>query len=101
LLMQQSQELPTASGTLTIQEGRYKAYGQDLTIRNGEVRFAGGPVDNPALAITATRTSRPLTSMGDSVIAGIRILGTVKDPQVTLFSEPAMSETQILSYLLT
>src|SRR5262249_25892457 len=54
-LVQTPDELPTATGTVYIEEGRYRAYGQDLTIRKGEVRFTGGSLDNPALAITATR----------------------------------------------
>ena len=35
--------------------GRYKAYGQDLTIEDGRLLFAGTPLDNPRLAIVAMR----------------------------------------------
>ena len=59
----------TGSGTIIIKEGHYKAYGQDLTISDGQLRFAGGPVDNPGLAIRATRTAE------DSVVAGVQIAG--------------------------
>jgi len=97
-LTQAPDELPMATGTLVIEEGHYKAYGQDLTIRNGEVRFTGGPLDNPELAVTASRTAY---DGSDQVTAGIRIQGNLKDPDVTLYSEPAMAETQILSYILT
>ncbi|HTL06207.1 MAG TPA: translocation/assembly module TamB domain-containing protein, partial [Gemmatimonadales bacterium] len=97
-LSQEADELPKATGTMYIEEGRYKAYGQDLRIKKGEVRFTGGPIDNPELSVTATRTA---FSGAEQVTAGIRILGTLKDPEVSLFSEPAMSETQILSYILT
>ena len=90
--------LPTGTGTLRIEEGHYRAYGQDLTIRGGEVRYLGGPLDNPGLAITATRS---VQARGDTVVAGLRIGGTAKSPTVRLFSTPAMSETQTLSYLLT
>jgi autotransporter translocation and assembly factor TamB len=98
LLTQAPDELPTASGTMYIEEGRYKAYGQDLTIKKGAVRFTGGPLDNPELAVTATRTA---FDGAQQVVAGIRILGTLREPDVTLFSEPPMSETQVLSYILT
>jgi autotransporter translocation and assembly factor TamB len=98
LLTQAPDDLPMASGTMYIEEGHYKAYGQDLTIRKGEIRFTGGPIDNPELSVTATRTA---FSRADQVTAGIRILGTLHDPDVTLFSEPPMSETQVLSYILT
>jgi translocation and assembly module TamB len=89
---------PTAVGTLRIEEGEYQAYGQDLIIRNGEIRYTGGPLDNPGLSISATRSAQ---QGSDSVLAGLRITGTAKSPTVKLFSTPAMSETQVLSYLLT
>jgi translocation and assembly module TamB len=84
----------TGSGTIIIKEGHYKAYGQDLTISDGQLRFAGGPVDNPGLAIRATRTAE------DSVVAGVQIAGTLKSPQVTIFSKPAMSQDRALQYLV-
>jgi translocation and assembly module TamB len=85
---------PTGSGGIEIIEGRYKAYGQDLTIQQGHIRFAGGPVDDPSLAIKATRTAP------DSVVAGLDIGGTLKSPQVTIFSNPPMSESRALSYIV-
>ena len=36
-----------------------------------------------------------------SITAGILVRGTIKTPQVQVFSEPAMAETDALSYLLT
>ncbi len=98
LLRQAANRPPTAAGTLRIEDGRYQAYGQDLNIRNGEVRYTGGPIDNPGLSITATRSAR---QGSDTIIAGLRITGTAKSPKVNLFSVPTMSETQTLSYLLT
>jgi translocation and assembly module TamB len=92
--------MPTASGTLLIEEGFYKAYGQDLKIKDGAIRFSGGPVNNPVIALQATRVLAG-TGASDSVIAGIDIRGNLKDPQVSLFSQPPMSQTQILSYILT
>jgi translocation and assembly module TamB len=84
----------TGSGAIIIKEGHYKAYGQDLTISDGRLRFAGGPVDNPGLDIRATRTAE------DSVVAGVKIAGTLKSPQVTIFSNPPMSEGRALQYLV-
>jgi len=84
----------TGSGTIVIKTGQYKAYGQDLTISDGRIRFAGGPVDNPGLDIRATRTAQ------DSVVAGVQIGGTLKAPQVTIFSEPAMEQGRALQYLV-
>lgn len=88
-------QLTRATGQIVIIEGQYKAYGQDLAIENGEVRFAGGPVDNPTLSIRAIRYAT------DSTIAGISMAGSLKEPQVTLFSTPPMSQSQVMSYLIT
>ncbi len=94
-VMQQPKHLATASGTIVIDSGTYKAYGQDLTIQNGKVQFAGGAINNPGLDIRAARTAE------DSVVAGLDIKGTLKQPQVTIFSQPAMSQTEALSYIVT
>lgn len=95
VLRQAPDELPTATGSLVIEEGFYRAWGQDLTIRNGVIRFAGGPVDNPGLSMRATRT------ISDTMTVGIAIGGTLKDPNVRLFSEPPMSDSQVLAYIVT
>lgn len=84
----------TGSGAIVIKEGQYRAYGQDLAISDGVLRFAGGPVDNPGLDIRATRTAE------DSVVAGVKIQGTLKAPQVTIFSNPAMEQGRALQYLV-
>jgi autotransporter translocation and assembly factor TamB len=84
----------TGSGLIVIKEGHYKAYGQDLTISQGRVRFAGGPVNDPGLDIRATRTAE------DSVTAGLQIAGTLKNPDVTVFSTPAMSQNRALEYIV-
>ncbi|MCH7548365.1 MAG: translocation/assembly module TamB domain-containing protein, partial [Candidatus Krumholzibacteriota bacterium] len=86
----------TASGELKIVKGTYDAYGQLLTIDPGRIRYAGGPIDNPGFDI---RAFREITE--HSVIAGVLVRGTARRPQVTIFSEPAMSQNEALSYMLT
>ena len=51
-------------------------------------------MDNPALDIRATRTA------DDGTVAGLQITGTVKSPQVTIFSEPPMSQNRALHYIV-
>jgi translocation and assembly module TamB len=80
-------------------EGTYKAYGQDLTIRQGRLLFAGSPLDNPRLNIVAVREIEP--EEGDTVIAGLNISGSAQNPQLTVFSEPAMGQSDALAYLVT
>ena len=85
----------TGSGEVRIQ-GQYKAYGQDLTIKQGQILFAGTPIDNPRLNIEAVREIDE-----QDVTAGLRITGTAQAPQLTVFSDPAMGESNALAYLVT
>jgi translocation and assembly module TamB len=79
-------------GELSLADGRYRAYGQRLTIRRARLLFAG-PIDQPYLDIEAIRQV-------DDVIAGIRLSGSAEQPNTKVFSEPAMSQEQALSYLV-
>ncbi len=97
---------PTSgTGELRVVNGRYKAYGQDLTVGTwgdslsgeqdpGRIIFAGGPIDNPGLNMRAFREA------DDGTIAGLFIQGTARAPEITLFSEPAMPEADVLSYIV-
>lgn len=81
-------------GRLGILEGSYRAYGQDLEIERGFALFADSPVENPGLDVRAVRKIEEVT-------VGIRVGGTLKKPNLDLFSTPAMTETEQLSYLVT
>ncbi|MGE0797469.1 MAG: translocation/assembly module TamB domain-containing protein [Lautropia sp.] len=85
-------EQPRLTGLITIVDGSYQAYGQNLRIDKGMVRF-NGPVDNPSLDITAKRPFLP-------VEVGIAITGTALAPKIALFSTPEMSETDRLTWLV-
>lgn len=79
-------------GELSLNRGRYRAYGQRLTIRRARLLFVG-PIDQPFLDVEAIRRV-------DDVIAGLRISGSAAAPRTQIFSEPAMSQEQALSYLV-
>ncbi|WP_416340066.1 translocation/assembly module TamB domain-containing protein [Pseudomonas sp. C11] len=79
-------------GELDLVNGRYRAYGQRLTIRRARLLFAG-PIDQPFLDVEAIRRV-------DNVVAGLRLSGNAEQPSTTIFSEPAMSQEQALSYLV-
>ncbi len=79
-------------GELDLVNGRYRAYGQRLTIRRARLLFAG-PIDQPFLDVEAIRKV-------DDVVAGLRLSGNAEQPTTTIFSEPAMSQEQALSYLV-
>ncbi|MFY1019639.1 translocation/assembly module TamB domain-containing protein [Ectopseudomonas khazarica] len=79
-------------GELDLVNGRYRAYGQRLTIRRARLLFTG-PIDQPFLDVEAIRRV-------DNVVAGIRLSGSAEQPSTTVFAEPAMSQEQALSYLV-
>lgn len=83
----------TALGELRVVQGEYRIYRQDLKVERGRLIFASGPIDDPGLDMRATRRT------GD-VLAGVQARGTLKSPELTLFSEPGMSDTDTLSYLM-
>ncbi len=84
----------SATGELQIASGTYKAYGQDLTVEHGRIVFAGGPIGNPGVDLRAFRKA------DDGTTAGVNVKGTVRNPEVTLYSDPSMSQTDALAYLL-
>src|SRR5688500_14235662 len=69
------QPAPTASGELRLEEGTFRAYGQDLTIERGRLFFAGGPISNPGIDLRAYRR----VPEGD-VLAGLQARGTLRAP---------------------
>lgn len=93
LAVQERPGVPTSgSGEVNV-AGQYKAYGQDLTIREGRLLFANSPLDNPNLSLTAVRVVEDVT-------AGLRVTGSAKNPVLTVFSDPPMAQTEALSYLV-
>lgn len=84
------------TGQISVPTGSFKAYGQDLLVRQGEFHFVGA-VANPLLDLEAIRNP---DRTADDVIAGIRVTGSVDSPQVAVFTDPAKSETEALSYLI-
>ncbi|WP_368300017.1 autotransporter assembly complex protein TamB [Kluyvera sichuanensis] len=84
------------NGQINIPEGRFHAYGQDLIVRKGELLFSGPP-DQPLLNIEAIRNP---DSTENDVIAGVRVTGSADQPKAEVFSDPAMSQQEALSYLV-
>jgi translocation and assembly module TamB len=82
----------TARGTIQTADGSYRAYGQDLSIDRGVVNFQG-PLDNPGLNLRAVRK-------GVAVEAGVEVTGTAQRPIVSLVSEPAVPDSEKLSWMI-
>ncbi|MCC5864455.1 MAG: translocation/assembly module TamB domain-containing protein [Wenzhouxiangella sp.] len=98
LLWEPNSALPRGRGMIRLPEGSYRAYGQNLEIRDGEVLFSGHPLDNPRLDIRAIRDI-----FGDPQVdeAGVHIRGPARNPTITLFTEPPTSEEKALAYVIT
>lgn len=94
------------SGELQVIDGTYRvslpglglltSVGPPLTIKKGIVVFAKTPLDNPGLILSAERE-------GGDTTAGVRVLGTLRNPKLAFFSEsdPDMSQAEITRYLIT
>ncbi len=88
-------QLWRGNGVMHIKEGRYKAYGQNLKLVNSDLIFVGS-LENPTVHIEAIRDDLP-----EDITVGIRAFGLANNPDVELFSIPAMSDQNKLQYLLT
>ncbi len=111
----------TANGELTIREGKYEAYGQDLKIYEGQLIFAGVLETNPGIRVRAIRefnntaatfsgsnqlfdfnnTNIQTLDFGNKTTVGIEVSGRLNAPKIDLFSRPStLSQADILSMLL-
>jgi translocation and assembly module TamB len=93
VLQEDSRRGTRATGNIDVASGKYELYGQELDISRGSFVYTGGPVDNPGLNMRVQRKV-------DEVTVGARVGGTLRLPKLTLFSEPAMPDTSLLSYLI-
>ncbi len=85
-------ETLSAEGRISVAEGQYAAYGTRLDITRGNLLF-NGPLDQPTLDILALRTV-------GKVKAGVQVSGTPRVPVVKLTSDPAMSDSDRLAYIV-
>lgn len=81
-------------GNLNVIGGELRAYQQHLRIKRGTISFSGPP-ENPELEV---RAQREIST--EQVVVGIELLGTLEQPRLEIFSEPAMSQANTMSYLI-
>lgn len=91
-LTKQSPAALLGHGELNLINGSYQAYGQDLVIDRGVIRFTG-LLSKPEIEMTASRTV-------SNVKAGLHVNGQIDDLRTRLYSEPALPDTEILSYII-
>ena len=87
---------PSATGTVSLVDGSFAAYGQKLTLRDGKLTFTG-PLDDPIVDVKAVRI---IETFDGTVTAGLHLRGRAKDLTSTVFAEPAMADADALSYLV-
>ncbi|WP_051555081.1 translocation/assembly module TamB domain-containing protein [Legionella fairfieldensis] len=115
------QGLLNANGELTIRDGKYQAYGQDLVIEQGQLIYTGGEIANPGIHIRAIRRFNNTPSsfagsnqlldfnssnlqtidLANNMTVGIEVTGRLHSIKTQLFSNPpTLQQADILSMLL-
>ena len=77
----------TVRGTYDFQGRRFQV------LRDGSITFRGDTPPDPALNVTAERVI-------SGIVAHVTIGGTVREPSVTLSSQPPLDQTDILSLIV-
>jgi translocation and assembly module TamB len=83
----------SATGELSIEQGKYTAYARKLDIQRGRLIFTGGPIGNPGIDIRAIKEFPDVT-------AGVNVRGTLLQPRLSFFSDPSLTQSQIVSLIL-
>ena len=87
-----------ASGEFNVTQGDYTAYGRKLQIERGRLIFTGGPIGDPGVDVRAVKHFDDPTT--GATLAGMNVRGTLRQPQLSFFSEPPLPQRQIVSLLL-
>jgi len=87
-------------GQLYLADGKFSVYGRTLTIERSRLMFAGGPVDNPGVDVRAKKIVADNKRPGETIEVGVDVSGTADNLDFTLFSNPAMEESDILAYMV-
>ena len=82
------------TGTLSL-SGEYAAYGKELIIKRGNLQYNNNLVYEPRLDILTERVIEE-----ENVTVGLQITGPAAKPKTTVVSNPAMSDSDALSWLL-
>jgi len=85
--------ITSATGELSIEQGKYTAYARKLDIQRGRLIFTGGPIGNPGIDIRAIKEFPDVT-------AGVNVRGTLLQPRISFFSDPSLTQSQIASLIL-
>jgi translocation and assembly module TamB len=90
--------IPLANGRFSLEDGTFRAFGQDLEIETGQLIFANVPADQPEINLRAVRW---IDNDPQVTAAGVQVTGPLDQPVLELFSRPQLDTSEIQSYLLT
>jgi autotransporter translocation and assembly factor TamB len=97
------QQSPFGIGKISLKDAIYTYYGKEFHITdNSSLTFTNSDLDNPYLNITANYqipAQQQLSANAPENI-GVHITGPLKNPTINFFSTPAMSQANILSYII-
>lgn len=92
-IRQEPRAEPTGRGEVRFINGTFRSFGQELRVDPGRLLFSG-PIDNP------TVDARAFVRASDGTEAGFRIGGTVQKLDVSTYSVPPKSDSDIMAYIL-
>ena len=95
---EQTSLIPIANGQISVEDGTFRSFGQDLDIRTGQLLFNNVPATEPVINLRAVRWID-----GDAQVssAGIILTGPIATPTMELFSRPQLEASEVQAYLLT
>jgi translocation and assembly module TamB len=94
----QKELIPFARGQLSVEDGTFRSFGQDLDIRTGQLLFNNVPVTEPEINLRAVRW---IDNDPQVTSAGILLTGPITTPTMELYSRPQLETSEVQSYLLT
>jgi autotransporter translocation and assembly factor TamB len=92
-IQQEPRREPVGRGEVRFINGTFRSFGQELRIDPGRLLFAG-PIDNPSV------DARAFVRASDGTEAGFRIGGTVQKLDVSTYSVPPRSDSDVMAYIL-
>lgn len=92
-LVEEPGRLTRGQGEFRLVDGTFTAARQRLTIERGRLIFSDRPIEDPGLDLRITRQTR-------DILAIMEVRGTALEPEVTVFSDPVLSQADAMAYLL-
>jgi len=93
-LVREGTSAPVLLGTISTVRGTYDFQGRKFQVlRDGTITFRGETPVDPALNVTAEREI-------SGIVAHVTVGGTMREPQLTLSSQPPLDQSDILSLIV-